>query len=369
MSRAHENQNGESNSDSGAPQKRRRGRPKKNKDEQKSTPSNSTTSGARKRKSRARHSSSESTGDYSPDDDLEDEEEEEEEQQDDPDDPEFEPHRRVSRRQRKPVKTYNQKVLFKEEMSKTRESFTSGRGRGRGRPRGAGGKRRSDHSLIADWSEGVPLDRKRMVAGSDVNEYERLVKEEISLYEQHLPKLPPVVPDPMQRLYVVRVDGVEALQHAGAGFRLMTSCVTDDMMVSLFHVTTDRYHVNNGAEDVLQLAQVLRHVWNMLPLKTRLAWEDAARKLALAAKTAKETEETSEKENGEKHEEGPSRKEAMPLRDLPFGMEKHAGEASSSLHSVHGPLPVDSARKNREIESSCCSIKAKWKTFTDVQVG
>ncbi|KAK6022603.1 hypothetical protein OSTOST_11684, partial [Ostertagia ostertagi] len=57
----------------------------------------------------------------------------------------------------------------------------------------------------------------------------------------------------------------------------------------------------------------------------------------------------------------------MPLRDLPFGMEKHAGEASSSLHSVHGPLPVDSARKNREIESSCCSIKAKWKTFTDVQ--
>ncbi|PIO64676.1 hypothetical protein TELCIR_13683 [Teladorsagia circumcincta] len=127
-----------------------------------------------------------------------------------------------------------------------------------------------------------------MVAGSDVNEYERLVKEEISLYEQHLPKLPPVVPDPMQRLYVVRVDGVEALQHAGAGFRLMTSCVTDDMMVSLFHVTTDRYHVNNGAEDVLQLAQVLRHVWNMLPLKTRLAWEDAARKLTLAAKPAKE---------------------------------------------------------------------------------
>lgn len=59
------------------------------------------------------------------------------------------------------------------------------------------------------------------------------VQEEVSLYEQHLPTLPPVIPDPSQRLYVVRVDSVEALVNAGAGFRLMTSCITDDMMVSL----------------------------------------------------------------------------------------------------------------------------------------
>ncbi|KAK6047394.1 hypothetical protein COOONC_15102 [Cooperia oncophora] len=173
----------------------------------------------------------------------------------------------------------------------------------------------------------------------------------------------------MQRLYVVRVDTVEAVQNAGAGFRLMTSCVTDDMMVSLFHVTTDRYFVNNSAEDVLQLAQVLRHVWNMLPLKTRLAWEEAARKQALDARVPKENEETSEKENEAKAEEGPSRKETMPLRDFPFGMKFEQGEGSPSklLASAHGPHPVDAARKNRAIESSCCSVKASWTTFIDVQ--
>uniref|UniRef100_A0A7I5E9J3 C2H2-type domain-containing protein n=2 Tax=Trichostrongylidae TaxID=6315 RepID=A0A7I5E9J3_HAECO len=382
MSRLREERNGESNSENSAPPKRRRGRPKKNKDEPKSNTSSTTTSGPRKRKSKTRRSSSESTGELSLDDDLDEEEEEHDEPEDDPDDPEFEPNRRTSRRQRKPVKTYNQRVLFKEEMSKSRESFVTKASR-RGRPRGTGKKRAVD-TVVSGWPEG--LDRKKMIAGSDVNEYDRLIKEEIALYEQHLPKLPPVIPDPMQRLYVVRVDGVEALQHAGAGFRLMTSCVTDDMMVSLFHVTTDRYYVNNNAEDVLQLAQVLRHVWNMLPLKTRLAWEDAARKAAL---TTKEKEEASEKEEKEKEdekekekedekekveeggEEGPSRKATMPLRDFPFGIEptehQHAENAPCQLLTVHGPHPVDAARKNRAIESSCCSIQGKWKTFTDVQ--
>ncbi|KAK5977945.1 hypothetical protein GCK32_001972 [Trichostrongylus colubriformis] len=365
MSRLREEQNGESNSENSAPPKRRRGRPKKSKDETRSSMSGSTPSGTRKRKSRTRRSSSESTGDYSLDDDLEDEEEEHEEPEDDPDDPEFEPNRRVSRRQRKPVKTYNQKLLFKEEMSKTVEPSRSRRGR----PRGSG-KKRVD-PVMAGWADGVSFDRKRMVAGSDANEYDRLLKEEISLYEQHLPKLPPTIPDPMQRLYVVRVDGVEALQNAGAGFRLMTSCVTDDMMVSLFHVTTDRYFVNSNAEDVLQLAQVLRHVWNMLPLQTRLAWEDAARKLALTSEVAKENGEANEdKENNEENNEAPSRKETMPLRDFPFGAklpEQQQGNGPCSRPMVHGPHPIDSARKNRTIESSCCSIHSKWATFTDVQ--
>ncbi|VDP43353.1 unnamed protein product, partial [Heligmosomoides polygyrus] len=255
--------------------------------------------------------------------------------------------------------------------------------------------------------------------------------EEVALYEQHLPTLPPQIPDPVQRLYVVRVDSVEPVQNAGAGFRLMTSCVTDDMMVSLFHVTTDRYYVNNNAEDVLQLAQVLRHVWNMLPLKKRLAWENAARELLMKAAKASaqvasvdsttggnapvdsttgisapadsatggsavedgattdvaadstsvdsasaengsaEIDKENKEDKGTEETVKPLRDEAMPIRDFPFGVTPpsppKATDTSCQLQPAHAPPPVDHARKTRAIESSCCSIRDKWTSFGDVQ--
>ncbi|VDK54726.1 unnamed protein product [Cylicostephanus goldi] len=207
--------------------KRKRGRPKKSE----SVKSHETTK-KRKRKTRVRHDSTDSTEDDEDDlvlddDGAEEEEADEvEEPEEDPNDPEFEPNRRTSRRNRKPVKTYNTKLLLREEMSKARETFSKSRGGrgGRGRPRGGGRKSCVDLTFLED---------PRRTRVTDENEFDRLLDEEVAMYEKHLPTLPPVIPDPSQRLYVVRVDSVDALANAGAGFRLMTSCVTDDMMVSL----------------------------------------------------------------------------------------------------------------------------------------
>ncbi|CAJ0596915.1 unnamed protein product [Cylicocyclus nassatus] len=331
--------------------KRKRGRPRKNE-----TKSHENKKRA-KRKSRARQDSTDSTEDDEDlvldDDDAEEEEADEvEEPEEDPNDPEFEPNRRTSRRNRKPVKTYNTKLLLREEMSKARESFSkSGRGRGRGRPRGSGRKTCVDLTFLED---------PRRTRVTDENEFDRLLDEEVAMYEKHLPTLPPVIPDPSQRLYVVRVDSVEALTNAGAGFRLMTSCVTDDMMVSLFHLATDKYFVNTNAEDVVQLAQVLRHVWNQLPLYTRLAWEDAAHKAALKNHTDREEEESA-------GEEGVHvRKEVMPVREFPFGLDPMLSK-SWRAQAFNGPAVSDMVRKQRPILSSCCSIRETWRSFIDVQ--
>ncbi|VDM65882.1 unnamed protein product [Strongylus vulgaris] len=364
----------ESNVDTSQPPKRKRGRPRKNPEEVKHEEVKKPRA---KRRSRAKRDSSDSNEEFSLDDDdiEEDEEDELEEPEDDPNDPEFEPNRRTSRRQRKPVKTYNTRVLLKEEMSKARETFKVSRGRGRGRPRGSGRRANIDLSFLED---------PRRTRVTDENEFERLLDEEVALYEQHLPKLPPVIPDPSQRLYVVRVDSVEALANAGAGFRLMTSCVTDDMMVSLFfdwevpylgenssflgqhpivelrHLTTDRYFVNNNAEDVVQLAQVLRHVWNQLPLGKRLAWEDAAHKAALKNHTARDDGEAA----GDEYVH--VRSEAMPVREFPFGLDPHLPN-SWRAQAFNGPAASDMIRKQRPIISSCCDVRETWKSFIDVQ--
>ncbi|EYC19915.1 hypothetical protein Y032_0023g778 [Ancylostoma ceylanicum] len=341
------------------PPKRKRGRPRKNPNEPKKP-------GPKRRKPAKRDSSDESNddGEFSLDDGedelLEEEDDEPEEPEDDPNDPEFEPNRRTSRRLRKPVKTYNTKALLREEMSKARETF-KGSGRGRGRPRGSG-RKQADLSFLDAHS--------RRSCVSDANELEKLLQEEVSLYEQHLPTLPPVIPDPSQRLYVVRVDSVDALVNAGAGFRLMTSCITDDMMVSLFHLTTDRYFVNNNAEDVVQLAQVLRHVWNQLPLKKRIAWENAARKAALESNTTRDDDESAGEEDVH------VRSEVMPLREFPFGMnlknddmlnDRSSNDRSWRIQALNGPTPSDMVRKQRAIESSCCEVREMWKSFINVQ--
>ncbi|VDM61349.1 unnamed protein product [Angiostrongylus costaricensis] len=102
-------------------------------------------------------------------------------------------------------------------------------------------------------------DGKTPLTSSDETEIRRFLQEEVLSYDKHLPTLPLTIPDPVQRLNVARVDSLDALVNSGSGFRLMTSCVADDMMDSLCHLTTDRYAVNSNVDGVLQHAQVLRH--------------------------------------------------------------------------------------------------------------
>ncbi|KJH50351.1 hypothetical protein DICVIV_03479 [Dictyocaulus viviparus] len=327
------------------PTKRRRGRPKKNPDEVKAI------QGKRIIRLTKERGSSESSGEFSVhDDDIEDEEEVREELESDPNDPEFEPNRRTNYRRRKSSRGRGRGRGGSRGRGR---AWGNGSGRGRGRPRRVTGKKEelgSNYSFI-----GInEANRRAGFIGSNEWEYERLKQDEVLLYEKHLPKLPPTIPDPVQRLYVVRVDSLNALVNAGAGFRLLARCVTDDMMVSLFHLTTDRYFVNSNVEDVLQLAQ-----WNVLPLSKRLAWENAARKLALNKFSNKVVESL---ESGDVCISN----EAMPIREFPFGIDYSENSFSVSDKSCKS-LVLDASRKLRGIQSSCCSIRETWHSFIDVQ--